>query len=65
MAFNRSPLRDITQEDIDTYQRDGVVTVDNIGSQHQGEFLGKCGRIVHPRCDLLAVFPKRPQDDPT
>lgn len=25
MAFNRSPLRDVTQEDLDTYKRDGVV----------------------------------------
>lgn len=30
MAFNRSPLREITQEDKDTYVRDGVVCLRNV-----------------------------------
>ncbi|QLC26363.1 phytanoyl-CoA dioxygenase family protein [Parasphingopyxis algicola] len=30
MAFNRSPLRDVTQEDIDNYERDGAVVLRDV-----------------------------------
>ncbi len=30
MSLNKSPLRDVTQEDIDTYNRDGVVCLRNV-----------------------------------
>ncbi len=33
MAFNRSPLRAITQEDVDTYNRDGVVCLRQVFDQ--------------------------------
>lgn len=30
MEFNQSPLRDVTQDDVETYDRDGVVCLRNV-----------------------------------
>ena len=39
MALNRSPLRAVSQEDIDTYERDGAVVLRNVCSPDWIEML--------------------------
>ena len=50
MALNSKPLRQVTQEDIDTYKRDGAVCLRKVFDPEWCEMLDPIARRVSTRC---------------
>lgn len=62
--MNKHPLRDVTQEDIDTYHRDGVVCLRNVFDQDWIDLLTPPTRRVAVEGDYRGMLPTAPLRNP-
>ncbi|WP_321325460.1 phytanoyl-CoA dioxygenase family protein [uncultured Parasphingorhabdus sp.] len=60
MSFNTKPLRDITQEDIDTYKRDGAVVLRNVFDTDWIDSLESVARRSQVDGEDLGLLPHSP-----
>ena len=60
MALNRSPLRAVSQEDIDTYERDGAVVLRNVCSPDWIEMLLPVAKRIAVDKDDIGLLPNYP-----
>ena len=60
MALNTSPLREITQEDIDTYNRDGAVCIRKVLNQEWVDILLEQAREVIVEKKDVGLLPTIP-----